>query len=1338
MTRIDKNSDLVNLQQPDSEIGLTLLNLKQRMNSQSIGKRLVDSVKIEKRDKEEINPTIGRASLTGVSRDIANLLPNMSTFMKYQIEAWEFINDIYSKNTNEALIVSAPTGFGKTEAVIPAVINNISSTQGVAIFIFPRRALLLDQLNRLAGYNLPLGSLRLGMQMNGINGILEWTIYNEKQKNISIRNSSHTPSQIDPRSHSNYHFETDLLSVDYVTGDRDKVKLNFIKCGCGGDLYQHVYFRSFGRMRGIGRRDQNSSFVGSSTNSAWTCENCSRVYSISTSRDDHITLKPNLIFTTIDSLPSLFSDPEIRDYLTDKQITVVLDEIHVYHGSYGAHAADILSQLASRLGGNITSIGLSATIDKPQEFGKKVFGKEAVVISPKSGDKKVIKDAETYYFVKSASDTKRSGEFYSLKSQAMIQFCLLSASSILDQDKTMLAFMDSIDAVSLLQRQTEDAYNYPAKRLHHFRLDGLISDNLVYNQQPCSGFNPGVCEANCNIHKAGECWNILRNSFGITTPQRISINSVWASALPDRASLGNSHIIYSTSELELGIDLPHVEQLVQYGAPYTIFNYLQRKGRAGRTPGSRPSFYFILGDKSNDFVYFSHGMNILNRTYKLPLNTGNRVIKEIHKLLNETYDESINEYQRITNNRTIQQTYVRKFRSSWYAALGKISIDFSNFLSNNLGINPQAIVSIIDYPGMRDFKRNKGDAIEQFIVTKQDELNNLLMNGQSPLRYLEEGKKKLLDKIEASTMNNNDKALLKHRIEAVIGGVIVDIDTPTSQRNSTAERQHQVDLLQLLNEIGIQHLGTELGEASSEFHAAVHRVARVNQTLVSGQQKIRELFFLVQALNELSDAINRSLSSEIIKYVFRAQHFYDLSSQSSAFTITSPPPSPLPPTNLFSTSSREVLVFSGRGVDKGDAKDIKEIIYKYFPFRLNEAGAPGSKTLVQPRVERNNGKYLFDPHGYLDGLLFRNQRQQSQILLPMSAVTESIQDDGVNGIVSFCDQCLILQDYSRDYCRECRRPLAKVRAYASPIVEVKVNDMGSISAPIRSMSYGKSTDVMITLNGVELYLRYQRFNQANGEYMPSSRGETFQINATIPYGYLVNTHSIEIQIHQQKITDLLTNFRNLNKNRQITASDVLHTLAHLWVKTVSLSTGITDEYFAYRINDNDQSPSILISEFQEGGAGYLEIFADLIGKSTSTVLDSMRSLTDCTEHNRISADVVAQQIDNEMRNLDFRSTFRLSKKDHIVQEISRRLNLPEGEVVDHFPICHDGCPYCIGLSGCEQGVEEQFDNLSLQVAQDYVNSLVITTDDQNRAASLVADGGILVNSGGGQFGIFLL
>jgi len=1351
MVRIDSNADLIGQPLPDSEIARTVLNLKQRMSPLAIGKPLVDSLKIEKRDKEEVKPTIDRNSLTPDQRKIADLLPgNISHFMKFQVEAWDFINNMYSNEESRALIVSAPTGFGKTEAVIPAVINYISNSDGIAILIFPRRALLLDQLERLSHYNLRNGSIRIGLQMDGINGLLEWTVYNEEQTNISIRNKNYKPpDKINPLRHSYYQFETELLYVAYRSNVNDELKLKFFKCQCGGDLFKNVYFQSSNRAAlNKGIRDQNTKFIGGSIggspdNTTWECERCHRHYLVSLSREDHIALKPNLIFTTIDSLPSLFSDPDIRDSMSDKPVTIVLDEIHVYYGLYGAHAASILSQLTQRIRNKFTGIGLSATIDKPQEFGKKIFGKDTFVISPENNDKKIIKDAETYYFIKSASDQKNSGEFYSLKSQTMIQFGLLSISSIINKNQTMLAFMDSIDAVSLLRTQIQDAYNNPNKRLHDFRLDGLISNKARYNQASCAGFNPGYCEPNCLIYKDGECWNILRHHMGVTTPPQISIDSVWSSALPDRTTLGNSSVIFSTSELELGIDLPHVEHLVQYGAPFTIFNFLQRKGRAGRSRGSRPNFYFILGDRSNDFVYFSHGINILNKSYSLPLNTDNRIIKDIHKLLNETYDKSIEEYKKISAQQ-VKQDYVRKYKAAWLAVLEKISPDFLEFLSDNLDINVPTINSIENYTDMTKFKNERKNGIENLKKNNQKELNNLLINGFSPLNYLEHVKQDILGRISSSDLKQNEKDTMINNLKKAFWDVENDIETPdTTQGNSEIVKEHQLALLDLLYEIVKEYFGTELASTTGDVLNSVNKVATFQQTLVSKQQDLRKKFFLAQTLEELEKAIERTLSSEVIKYVFRAQHFYELSLQSSVLTLLPSPNSlaPLPPTNYFSTSSKEVLVLQSKMWSIGDfeniSKDISDVIYKYFPFRLNEDRNPGYKIVVQPRIEKNNGSYQFNTSEFLDGLFFNPSPAQDTVLLPLTAKTDRIQDDGVNDVVSFCKDCFIIQDFNRQTCKNCEKPLSKVRIYASPIVDVKINDIGSVSSPVPNMKYGTSTDVMISLKGVELYLRYQFYNSSLGSYMPSKESEKYLVNASVPYGYMINTHSIEIKVSPEKIDYLMKVFQNSNKTRQFTRNAILHTLAHLWVKTISMSTGITDEFFAYRINDNE-NPSIAVSEIQEGGAGYLEIFTELISRSTNDVLNNMHRLVNCEEHNRIWNDNISKKIYDEMQTLDFSSSFKLSEKERIIQEISERLNLSTGEVDEHFPVCYDGCPYCIGLSGCEQGVEEQFNSLSLQVAKSYVDSLIVPTNDHRRAALMIANGGILVNFDGGSYGIFLL
>ena len=213
LVRIEKNTNLTALPAQEAEVARVLVNLKQRMKSQSSGKELVSALKIEKMTKEERNPRVSRASLSPSQTKIADLIPNFTSFMEYQTKAWDFIDNFYNSGSGEGLVVSAPTGFGKTEAVLPAVINRITNSDGIAIVIFPRRALLLDQLERISKYVISGNPLRIAIQMGGIEATTEYTIYAKEQKSVRLRNLPHSPDIIDPRRHYEYDFETDFLSV---------------------------------------------------------------------------------------------------------------------------------------------------------------------------------------------------------------------------------------------------------------------------------------------------------------------------------------------------------------------------------------------------------------------------------------------------------------------------------------------------------------------------------------------------------------------------------------------------------------------------------------------------------------------------------------------------------------------------------------------------------------------------------------------------------------------------------------------------------------------------------------------------------------------------------------------------------------------------------------------------------------------------------------------------------------------------------------------------------------------------------------------------------------------
>ena len=276
------------------------------------------------------------------------------------------------------------TGFGKTEAVVPAVIKKTLDENALTILIFPRRALLIDQIQRIVKYNTNK-ELKIGIQISGISPEIEWTIYNSDQKNKQIKGRN-VIKDIDYKTHTNYHFETDIFDVDYINETSDNVSINLFKCSCGGSFENYASFRA--DMLGVYKKHKQFVGMNHESNSYWKCNNnnCGRIIKFAFSREDQIELKPNIILTTVDSLLSIISDPDMGEYIKDKLKAVVFDEVHVYNSSYGGHAAKIIKKLTEITGRNIFMAGLSATIDMPESFGSKLFGSEVEIIEPTPKD----------------------------------------------------------------------------------------------------------------------------------------------------------------------------------------------------------------------------------------------------------------------------------------------------------------------------------------------------------------------------------------------------------------------------------------------------------------------------------------------------------------------------------------------------------------------------------------------------------------------------------------------------------------------------------------------------------------------------------------------------------------------------------------------------------------------------------------------------------------------------------------------------------------------------------------------------------------------------------------
>lgn len=1318
--KIDKdNVDKITvIKEPYYELIKDLMRLKQRMTDTDEGRSLADYIKYEQSPKIERNPTIKKEDLYDFPKQVAEML-GFDKFMEYQIKSWEYINSNFA-NLNKSLIIDAGTGFGKTEAAVPALIKKVLDEDDLAILIFPRRALLIDQIQRMIKYDVEK-MLKIAIQFSGINQKIEWTIYNSDQQRVSrIKGFDKKINKIEYLAHTNYHFETDLFNVDYINANSDKIQINLFKCKCGGSFGNIASFRA-GRD---GRYEKHLKFAGMNNNNNynWKCDKCGKKLNVAFSREDQIELKPNILLTTIDSLLSIISDPDMGQYIKDKLKAIVFDEVHVYNSSYGAHAVEIIKKINEITDRKILMIGLSATIDLPELFGSKLFQSDVEVIEPTPKDLKKIEEKERYVFIKSSTYEGISGDdIYSLKTQNMIQTTLLLASTI---NKKTLAFMDSIDAVESLSRQTMDAYN--DKKLYKFRLDELLSKRVNYEVWSCSGLTDN-CMLTCEIYKKGECWNILRRMNGLSeTPGKIDIKWVHAGALISAEALQNATIIFSTSELQLGIDLPDVDYLIQYGTPYTIFDYIQRKGRAGRAIGSEPVFLFVLGESSNDYIYFSYGSSILNKKYILPLEEKNEVLKKLYNELFKYYENVNNEYDNIKNEYSVDRIYIAKFRSSWEALFKGSLLDpgFQTFLKENFDTSSY-VFGIKDYNDVKEFKKLEGK-VKSLMDSKINDLRKKLepFKNQLPSQYLQEEIQKIIQEL------GHDPSM-QQEIKNIVSFKNKVIDDIENNRNSLDD---ELQLSMELGKLKQKVFGSDLAVKISEIDSELTKHATTQNPNNNIQQEARELFFTIQSLKELGTAFPRNLTSEIVKYMLRANYFYILPKLLSQNVTKSLPV--IPPINMFSTSSREIALVNQTGYNQsGNTEniDIRDAIFKYFPYRLNAMGSNKYKKIVNPRIERNGNKYYFDPIEIIDPVHF-NYSYNKNAIMPLSLKVTTIQDDGINGIISYCTNCNSFQEYSESTCSICSKKLSKVSLYTERRDEYNVS-VSEWNPVFGKISYSEASEVTILLNGVNVILTYQYYDADNKRYKPTRKRDPLEIDSRIPYGYQITTHSLKIEIDQSLVQSLCGNFKNKFPNRGNSDSFVneivMHTLSHLWLKAIAITVGISPDQFIYKWENS----GIIISELQEGGAGHLKAFIEYLKFRTKEVFNSMSEIIRCEEHQSIFSNKNKKRFFEEFTKVNL-NQIHLYEHQKIMEQINS--NPSFSFFLDEYPVCYDGCPYCIGLTSCTHGGDTQFDCLSLEVATEYVNSVKKITSDKNSAASLVTQGGVIIDEDVDNYVIFLL
>lgn len=245
--------------------------------------------------------------------------------------------------------------------------------------------------------------------------------------------------------------------------------------------------------------------------------------------------RARIIFTNPDMLhlTILPQEEQWRTFLRHLRY-VVMDELHVYNGLFGAHVAFIMRRLrriCSAVGNNkVQFISCSATVANPTEHFRTIFGISRVTLVDFDG---------------SPSGRK---EFLCWNTP----------------------YKDPGDPTS----GRGDSFAETAKLFCQLILRGVRVITFCRIRRYCEILTTAI-KAELNALGRGEVMNRVMAYRGGYTPQ-------------DRRRIekemfeGKLVGIIGTSALELGVDIGSLDAVISHGFPYTIANLRQQSGRAGR------------------------------------------------------------------------------------------------------------------------------------------------------------------------------------------------------------------------------------------------------------------------------------------------------------------------------------------------------------------------------------------------------------------------------------------------------------------------------------------------------------------------------------------------------------------------------------------------------------------------------------------------------------------------------------------------------------------------------------------------------------------------------------
>ncbi|WP_226480217.1 ATP-dependent helicase [Natrinema amylolyticum] len=263
----------------------------------------------------------------------------------------------------------------------------------------------------------------------------------------------------------------------------------------------------------------------------------------SSDRQKMLEETPHILNTTPETLAILLNSPKFREKLRTVEY-VIVDEIHsLAAGKRGTHLTVSLERLEAMAEGEVTRIGCSATIEPLSRVAEFLVGREEPGGEPRE-----------YEIV----DARFAREF--------------------DME---------------LECPTDDLINTPREVVQE-RFYRTLHEH-VQNHTNTLVFTNTRSGAERVLHN-------LRERFDAYDEENSgchhgSLSKDVRQDIEGRLKDGDLEVVTTSTSLELGIDMPHVDLVVQVGSPKSVASLLQRIGRAGHRVGQTVTGRVIALDR---------------------------------------------------------------------------------------------------------------------------------------------------------------------------------------------------------------------------------------------------------------------------------------------------------------------------------------------------------------------------------------------------------------------------------------------------------------------------------------------------------------------------------------------------------------------------------------------------------------------------------------------------------------------------------------------------------------------------------------------------------------------